>query len=307
MVAIGGDVRFAASQILDDGGRRRACAKSPRDAVPGVLRGGRAAGRGAAGRAVSTAGRRSRDAGAVAARLPDAARRDAARASWSCPDASLRTGVLLDLADPGGRSGAEEFEQQVLASAEALGQKTASIARTAATSRCWPCSCSTSCRDDHGLGRPRAAAAAGRGAAARHRPLRQPARASQALAVPAGGVADLRPVGRRDGDRREHRALPSPRAAADEPPAVRGARSRRTGSSSNKLAAILRVANALDAEHLQKVRGAAARPTRASLDPRDRRDGRPDDGAAGGDRARRHVRRDVRPASWSSGRGGAQA
>ena len=38
-------------------------------------------------------------------------------------DASLRTGLLLDAADPGGRSGAEEFEQQVLASAEALGHK----------------------------------------------------------------------------------------------------------------------------------------------------------------------------------------
>ena len=37
--------------------------------------------------------------------------------------ASLRAGVLLDFTDPGGRSSAEDFERQVLASAEALGQR----------------------------------------------------------------------------------------------------------------------------------------------------------------------------------------
>ncbi len=38
-------------------------------------------------------------------------------------DASLRTGLLLDIADPGGRTSVTDFEQQVLASAEALGHK----------------------------------------------------------------------------------------------------------------------------------------------------------------------------------------
>jgi exopolyphosphatase/guanosine-5'-triphosphate,3'-diphosphate pyrophosphatase len=38
-------------------------------------------------------------------------------------DASLRSGVLLDLSDPGGRSSTEDFERQVLGSAEALGQR----------------------------------------------------------------------------------------------------------------------------------------------------------------------------------------
>ena len=38
-------------------------------------------------------------------------------------DASLRVGVALDLAEPGGRLGAAGFEQQVVASADALGQK----------------------------------------------------------------------------------------------------------------------------------------------------------------------------------------
>ncbi len=39
------------------------------------------------------------------------------------PDASLRAGILLDMAAEGGRLGREDFEQQVLASAEALGHK----------------------------------------------------------------------------------------------------------------------------------------------------------------------------------------
>ena len=38
-------------------------------------------------------------------------------------DASLRAGVLLDMAQPGGRLGAEDFARQVLSSADALGQK----------------------------------------------------------------------------------------------------------------------------------------------------------------------------------------
>lgn len=38
-------------------------------------------------------------------------------------DASMRAGVLLDLAAPGGRLGGEDFDRQVLASAEALGQR----------------------------------------------------------------------------------------------------------------------------------------------------------------------------------------
>ena len=38
-------------------------------------------------------------------------------------DTSLRTGLLLDAADPGGRASAQDFETQVLAGAEALGHK----------------------------------------------------------------------------------------------------------------------------------------------------------------------------------------
>src|SRR4029077_6812950 len=38
-------------------------------------------------------------------------------------DASLRSGLLLDMASPGGRMGGLDFEQQVLASAEAVGHR----------------------------------------------------------------------------------------------------------------------------------------------------------------------------------------
>ena len=65
----------------------------------------------------------------------------------------------------------------------------------------------------------------------------------------------------------------------------------------NKLAAILRVANALDAEHLQKVRGLRL-VRRDTLDARARRLGRPDDGAARRDRARATCSPRRSAASW---------
>ena len=99
-------------------------------------------------------------------------------------------------------SSAEDFERQVLASAEALGQRyrfdrdarpsrrdagDAAVRRAARRAR---------------PGGSRTAAAAGRRPAARRRHLRQPARASQAFAVPARGLADLRAVRRGNRDRR---------------------------------------------------------------------------------------------------------
>ncbi len=63
----------------------------------------------------------------------------------------------------------------------------------------------------------------------------------------------------------------------------------------NKLAAMLRVANALDAEHLQKVRDIRLLRRRGDLDPRTRGHRRRDDGADGRHGAGRPVRRDLRP------------
>ena len=231
---------------------RRRRARGRARGVPGVLRRGRAARRGAAGRAVPAAGCRSRDAGAGAARLPRAAVETAAR-QLVVSDASLRAGLLLDLADAGrtaGRRGlrAAGAGQRRGARAEvplrrAHGRHVAMLAMQLfdeLPGRARP-------------GRPRAAAAGGGGAAPRHRHLREPARPPQAHAVPAVGVADLRPVRRRDGDGREHRPLPPPRACRRTATCPTWRSTGRTGCIVNKLAAILRVANALDAEHLQKV------------------------------------------------------
>ena len=69
----------------------------------------------------------------------------------------------------------------------------------------------------------------------------------------------------------------------------------------NKLAAMLRVANALDAEHLQKVRDVRVLPSETRLAAGDRRRRRPHDGTDGGHGPRGHVHRDVWPAgAWSA-------
>ena len=126
-------------------------------------------------------------------------------------------------------SSAEDFERQVLASAEALGQRTASTASTAATSRSSPTRLFDELRDEHGLGD-------------RERLLLQVA----ALLHDIGIYVSLRAhhkhsqyllaasqiFGLSDDDTAivvEHRALPPPRPAAEEPPAVHRARSRRIG------------------------------------------------------------------------------
>ena len=153
-------------------------------------------------------------------------------------------------------------------------------------------------RDEHGLGERERLLLQVAGAPARRRHLRQPARAPQALAVPAVG-------------RRRSSACPrrKPRSSSNIARYHRGglpqeshlpyiALDRDERLIVNKLAAMLRLANALDAEHLQKVRdvrlvrGATA-TWMLELDG----DGRPDDGAAGGDGARPTCSRDLRHGS----------
>ena len=124
LIAIGGDVRFAAAQMLEDdaGGSSSAGREIPREEFL---------------RFCDEIGRLDEEALVERFRLPgvDAetlvpallvyrtllAETAAKRVVVS--DASLRRGVLLDLADPGGSVSAQDFEEQVLASAEALGQK----------------------------------------------------------------------------------------------------------------------------------------------------------------------------------------
>ena len=118
MVAMGGDVRFAASQILE--------AVADDDV--------REVGREAFLAFCDQVERLDEDQLVERFRLPDveaetlvpsllvyrALLSETRARKLVVSDASLRTGLLLDAADPGGRSGAEEFDLQVLASAEAL-------------------------------------------------------------------------------------------------------------------------------------------------------------------------------------------
>ena len=167
-------------------------------------------------------------------------------------DASLRGGVLLDMTEPGGRLGAADFERQVLASADALGVKY---------------------RYDRAHGRHVAmlstklfdALAAEHGLGGRERLLLQVA----ALLHDIGAFVSLRAhhkhtqyllsssqiFGLTDNEtamvaniaRYHRRGLPQkshlPYVALDAPDRL----------IVNKLSAILRIGNALDAEHLQKV------------------------------------------------------
>jgi exopolyphosphatase/guanosine-5'-triphosphate,3'-diphosphate pyrophosphatase len=167
-------------------------------------------------------------------------------------DASLRTGVLLDLAEPGGRLNAADFEDQVLASAEAVGHRYRFDRAHGRHVALLAMRLFDECRDEHGLsGRERLLLQV---AALLHDigiyvSLRAHHRHSQYL------LASLQIFGLSDDEtaivsniaRYHRRGTPQlthlPYAALD----------RRDRLIVNKLAAILRLANALDAEHLQKV------------------------------------------------------
>jgi exopolyphosphatase/guanosine-5'-triphosphate,3'-diphosphate pyrophosphatase len=121
MIAIGGDVRFAAAQILDKEG----------DSV------GREIAREAFLAFCDETERLDEEGLVDRFRLPAVEAEtlvpalfvyrtllsETAAKRLVISDASLRGGVLLDSADSGGRLSVQDFEQQVLASAEAVGQK----------------------------------------------------------------------------------------------------------------------------------------------------------------------------------------
>ena len=211
MVAIGGDVRFAASQILGAGGRRRRARDSRARRSSAFCDDSRAAGRGQPGR-IAFGCRRSRPRRWCrrcwsTGRCCPRPRRD----SWSSPMRRCGPACCSTCCDPAAGLSAGTSSARCWRAPRRSGHGTGSIGRTAVTSRCSAMRLFDELRGRPRPRRTRAAAAAGRRAAARHRHLREPARAPQALAVPARGVADLRPVRRRDGDRVEHRALPPAR------------------------------------------------------------------------------------------------
>jgi exopolyphosphatase/guanosine-5'-triphosphate,3'-diphosphate pyrophosphatase len=169
-------------------------------------------------------------------------------------DASLRTGILLDLAAPGGRLSAADFEHQVLASAEAVGHRYRFDRAHGRHVAMLATRLFDECLEDHGLaGRERLLLQV---AALLHDigiyvSLRAHHRHSQYL------LASLQIFGLSDDEtaivsniaRYHRRGTPQrshlPYTALD----------RQDRLIVNKLAAILRLANALDAEHLQKARG----------------------------------------------------
>jgi exopolyphosphatase / guanosine-5'-triphosphate,3'-diphosphate pyrophosphatase len=170
-------------------------------------------------------------------------------------DASLRSGLLLDVTQAGGRVGAEEFEQQVLASAEALGQRYRldqphgrHVAHLAAQ-------LFDQLRDEHGLRDRERLLLKVAGLLhdigvyvslrAHHKHSQYILAESQIFGLSAEETAIVSNIARY-----HRRGLPQrshvPYVALDRLDRI----------VVNKLAAILRIANALDAEHVQKVRAA---------------------------------------------------
>jgi exopolyphosphatase/guanosine-5'-triphosphate,3'-diphosphate pyrophosphatase len=167
-------------------------------------------------------------------------------------DASLRTGVLLDLLAPADRQGAEDFERQVLASAESLGERYRFDLAHGRHVAALATRLFDELRHEHGLSdRERLLLQTAslvhdigmyislRG---HHRHSQYLVAASQIFGLSSDETAIVSNIARyhrRGGPQRTHLAYME--LDQDDRLLV------------NKLAAILRLANALDAEHLQKV------------------------------------------------------
>jgi exopolyphosphatase/guanosine-5'-triphosphate,3'-diphosphate pyrophosphatase len=250
VVALGGDVRFAAAQILEsdaeDGVR-----DVPREAFIGFC---------------DQIDRMDEDALIERFRLPavDAATlvpslliyrtllSETVARKLTVSDASLRTGLLLDAADPGGGASARDFEQQVLAAAEALGHKHRFDRAHGRHVADLAVQLFDALRDDHGLGdreRLLLQVAAIVHDIGIHVNLRAHHKHSQYLIAASQifGLSNEETALVSNIARYHRRGLPQkshlPYIVLD-----RGDR-----LIVNKLAAILRIANALDAERLQKV------------------------------------------------------
>jgi exopolyphosphatase/guanosine-5'-triphosphate,3'-diphosphate pyrophosphatase len=171
----------------------------------------------------------------------------------SVPDASLRIGALIDLARPGGRLGARDFERQVLASADAVGRKYRYDQRHGRHVARLATRMFDQLLGEHGL-TPRDRLLLEVGALlhdvgtyvslrAHHKHSQYLLAASQIFGlsdIETQMVANIARYHRRGLPQKSHLAY----VALDQPDRL----------IVNKLAAILRVANGLDAEHLQKVR-----------------------------------------------------
>jgi exopolyphosphatase/guanosine-5'-triphosphate,3'-diphosphate pyrophosphatase len=168
-------------------------------------------------------------------------------------DASLRAGVLLDLLDEGGSQEAGDFERQVLASAEAVGQRFQFDREHGRHVAMLATELFDQLRDEHGLtDRDRLLLQTASllhdvgiyvSLRAHHKHSQYLLAASQIFGLSdeeTKVVSNIARYHRRGTPRRSH--LPYMELDQADRLLV------------NKLAALLRIANALDAEHLQKVR-----------------------------------------------------
>jgi exopolyphosphatase/guanosine-5'-triphosphate,3'-diphosphate pyrophosphatase len=249
LIAVGGDVRFVASQILESEGGHR---EIPRERFLAFC---------------DEVERLDEDAIVERFRLPaveaetlrpallvyGALLRETLARKVVVSDASLRNGVLLDFTDPGGRLSVEDFERQVLGSAEALGQRYRFDRDHGQHVTMLATRLFDELREEHGLGdRERlllkvAALLHDVGIyislRAHHKHSQYVLAASQIFGLSdeeTAIVANIARYHRRGTPQLSH----VPYVALD----------RQDRLLVNKLAAILRVANALDAEHAQKVR-----------------------------------------------------
>lgn len=174
-------------------------------------------------------------------------------ASVIVPDASLRAGLLVDLVGHGPESDLADFSRQVLASAESLGEKYRYDARHARVVARLATRLFDDLQAEHGLpSRDRLLLEVAAllhdiglfvGMRAHHKHVQYILQASEIFGLSAGDREVIGSVARY-----HRRALPQrahlPYVTLDRRDRVRV----------NKLAAMLRVANALDAEHLDKIR-----------------------------------------------------
>jgi exopolyphosphatase/guanosine-5'-triphosphate,3'-diphosphate pyrophosphatase len=249
MIAIGGDVRFAASEILEDADDANV-REIPRDAFFAFC---------------DEVERLNEE------QLVDRFRLPAVEAETLVPalliyrtllsetsaqrlvvsDASLRTGILLDMVDRGGTK-AGDFEGQLLASAEALGHKYRFDQAHGSHVAALAIQLFDALAEDHGLG-PRERSLLQVAALlhdigvyvslrAHHKHSQYLLAASQIFGLSNEETAIVSNIARY-----HRRGVPQkshlPYVALDRPARL----------AVNKMAALLRVANALDAEHLQKV------------------------------------------------------
>jgi exopolyphosphatase/guanosine-5'-triphosphate,3'-diphosphate pyrophosphatase len=249
-VAIGGDVRFAASQIK--GGDPDETRNMSRDEFLAFCDQTDAIGEEALAERFSLPAVEAETlVPALLVYRALLAGTDAQRITVS--DASLRGGVLLDLTQPGGRLGAVDFEKQVLASADALGLKYRYDRAHGRHVAMLSVQLFDALAAEHALGgreRLLLQVAALLHDVGVYISLRSHHKHSQYLLAASQifGLADTETAVVANIARYHRRALPQRSHLAYV--SLDGA----DRLIVTKLAAILRVANALDAEHLQKVR-----------------------------------------------------